>query len=542
MRLYCIVLAIAALAPKLTAQVFQVNGGVSSLYQAQGGTLSMRAPSYKASLSAGAVAGRFVGGANLTKVMGRTTWIAGDDYIHFVLPTDIFDTSHYVVAQGAGLMTTVRNEGVMAFAGATSTGFNSPLFEAARAENPAFILFLDRRLAPGLAISSKMIFSRQTTAIEGLDWEPADRLKMGISGGVGANQPYGAASIDFRRKWITVQAAYIEAGSQFRRVVVGAPLESEPDRENLAITLKPTKFFSISGGRQNFLTPLTNSQENVRSSIDQATANLDVAGVGLLASFYHSTYLSNSNDSTAFTAGRDFTHRVHATASYLESRPTNGSKTRSFIANFSEILTPRWNVIEVISRSHQQNSISFGGGFLSNLISVSAQYETYYVPQRNSSPFVQAMIVDLQIHLFRGATLHGASLVAPDGSLRYTADASDILTHRGAGSGGSAQHYSVGTSILRGQVMDTRGEPVAGAALLIDSVPIYTDSDGRFFLRERSPHTHKLQVLTDRFLNGGTYEVQSAPSSVKATRNDEEPVTLIIVKQVARVTAGQPAP
>jgi hypothetical protein len=134
-----------------------------------------------------------------------------------------------------------------------------------------------------------------------------------------------------------VQAAYIEAGDQFHRAVVEAP---EPDRENLVVTLKPAKFFSVSAGRQNFLTPLGDSQNNVRSSIDQATASLNIAGVALLASFYHSTYLGNSNNSTAYTAGRDFTSRLHATASYLESRPNNGAKTRSFIANFTEVLTP----------------------------------------------------------------------------------------------------------------------------------------------------------------------------------------------------------
>jgi hypothetical protein len=535
----CLIWLLAAVAPRLFGQVFEVNGGASSLYQAQGGTLSVRGPSYKASLGAGTVAGRFVGGANFTKVVGRSTWITGDDLIHFVLPTDIFDTSHYVVAQGAGVLTTLRNTGVFAFAGATSTEFDSPLFEGARAENPAFLLFLDRRLGQGLSISSKMIFSRQITAIEGLDWAASDRLKIGFSGGVGANQPYGAASLDFRRKWIIVQAAYIEAGDQFRRAVVEAPLLSEPDRENVVITLKPTGFFSISAGRQNFLTPLSNSQNNVRSSIDQGTASLNIVGVGLLASFYHSTYLGNWNNSNAYTAGRDFTSRVHATASYLESRPNNAAKTRSFIANFSEVLTPRWNLTEVVTRSHEQSTISFGGGFLSNLVSASVEYETYYVPQRNSSPFVQAMIVDLQIHLFRGVSLHGGSFVAPDGSLRYTADATGMMTREGGDGRGSVQHYSIGSSILRGRVVDTKGQPVEGAALLIDKVPVFTDSDGRFFLRERGPHTHKLQVLPDKFLNGGSYEVESAPATVKATKNAGEAETLIIVKRVAVNNAGQ---
>ena len=142
------------------------------------------------------------------------------------------------------------------------------------------------------------------------------------------------------------------------------------------------------------------------------------------------------------------------------------------------------------------------------------------------------MIVDLQIHLFRGVTLHGGSFVAPDGSLRYTADATGIMTREAGDGRGSVQHYSIGSSILRGRVVDTKGQPVEGAALIIDNVPVFTDSDGRFFLRERRPHTHKLLVLPDKFLNGGSYEVESAPATVKATKNAVEPETLIIVKRV----------
>ena len=67
---------------------------------------------------------------------------------------------------------------------------------------------------------------------------------------------------------------------------------------------------------------------------------------------------------------------------------------------------------------------------------------------------------------------------------------------------------------------------------------MFTDSDGRFFLRERGPHTHKLQVLPDNFLNGGSYEVESAPATVKATKNAAEPETLIIVKRVTVNSAG----
>jgi hypothetical protein len=91
-------------------------------------------------------------------------------------------------------------------------------------------------------------------------------------------------------------------------------------------------------------------------------------------------------------------------------------------------------------------------------------------------------------------------------------------------------------------VVDTTGKPVEGAALLIDSVPVFSDSDGRFFLRERNPHAHRLQVLTDKFLDGGVYEVESAPSTVKATRNEEEAATVIVVKRVGRFVDRQEKP
>ena len=152
---------------------------------------------------------------------------------------------------------------------------------------------------------------------------------------------------------------------------------------------------------------------------------------------------------------------------------------------------------------------------------------------------MQALIVDLQIHLFHGVTLHGGSFVAPDGSLRYTAEASGIMTREATDGRGSVQHYSIGSSILRGRVLDVKGQPVEGAALMIGSITVFTDSDGRFFLREGRAHTHPLRVLADKFLNGGNYEVESAPATVKATKNPAEPETLIIVKRVAATAEGR---
>ena len=539
MRIYRLCLLIALAAPRLPGQVFEVNGGSSSLYQAQGGTVTARGPSYDASLSGGMVAGKLVGGANVTRMTGHATYVLGDDYIPFVLPTDTFDTSHYLVAVGAGVKGTAFGADVFAFGGALSNSFNSPLFEGVRAESPAGILFLKKPIGPHWMTTSNMIFSRQTTAIEGLEWQPEKSLTAALAGGIGANQPYGAASFDLNRPRIEVKAAYIAAGSAFHRVAMEAPLVSEPDRENGMVVWQAAKTLTLSAGRNNFLSPVGDTQTTVRSSVDNISAGWQWMGTGLTASFYHSSFLSNSNDATAYTADRNLVSWLRATASYLESRPSDGPRTKTLVSNITERITPRLEVTQLISRSQGQTTVSFGGGFLSNPLSITAEYQTFYVPERNTAPFEQALIVDIRLHLLGGITLHGGSFVAPDGGLRYTADAQAVAVHEGqlappGFAGGNLDQASIGNVLLQGTVVDTEKHPVAGAALMIDGLLVYTDDDGIYRVRERKPRAHRLRVLPDQFLNGGSYRVVSAPATISGRPEDDGPETVIIVERAGQ--------
>jgi hypothetical protein len=516
----------------LTAQVFEVNGGASSIYQAEGGNVTMHAPSLDASIGAGLLAGQFVGGFNLTKKTPRSTYLLGDDYIPFVLPTDIFDTSHYLVALGAGIQTRQWNTDIFAFGGAVSNDFSSPYFDGVRAESPAGILFLDKKLQPHLSVSSKMVFSTEQTAIASLDWKPETNLDLAASGGVGANSPYGAASLKLTRKLIDLQAAYIQAGAQFHRLAIQLPILSEPNRENIVLTLRPFRFLSLTGARQNFLTPLNNSANEVQSTLNQGSAGLLVAGTNLSASIYRSSYQNNFDLAEAYTLDRAITSRAHANLSYFESRPSNGTRTREFVANLMQQINPRLGVTEVISEAQGQSSVSFGGELLTNLLAISAEYQTYYVPIQNSTPFQEAMILDVQLHLFRGITLHGGTYVGPDGSLEYTADGTALAVHESNGSnnGGILAGNAIGSKVIRGRVTDPQGHPVSGAAIMLDQLIVYTDDDGLFTVRERKIHTHRLKVMTDKFLDGSSYQVVSAPDTVKSAEEGNEKELLIVVK------------
>lgn len=538
MRIYSLVFLSAIVVPSLYGQVFELNGGASSLYQAQGATLAAHGASYDASLSAGVVAGQFVGGMTLNRTWGKSTLIAGDDYIPFVLPTDVFDTSHFLVGLGAGVKTKLFDTDIFAFAGATSNEFDSPFFQGARAEDPTGILFLKKQVTDHLKFTSNMVFSHEVTAIQGLEWTPEKNLKLSAAAGVGGNQPYGAAGLVYGKPWMDVKAEYVAAGSQFHRVALDLPLTSEPNRENVNVTVRPASFLSFTAGRSNYLSPVQGTQTTVQSSVDDLSGSLRVLATGISASYYHSGFEGNSNNATAYSIDRKLFSRLHANSSYLESRPNDAPATRSFVTNLTETLSPRLDVSELITRSQGQTTISFGGGILSNLVSVTADYQTFYVPERNSSPFEQALIIDVSLHVFHGITMHGGTFVAPDGSLKYTADTHAITVHqRGGEAAGPFDsglvNASIGNMLLRGRVIDTGGHPVAGAALMIDSLLVYTDDDGIYFVRERKPHDHQLRIMVDQFLNGGTYRVVSAPAMIKGTFDKDQPDTVIVVQRMA---------
>ncbi len=537
MRAWLIVTVLLVGLTAARGQVFEIAGGSSSLYQAQGGSITEKTPNFNASIGGGVLEGKFVGGANATRVVGDTQYILGDDYIPFVLPTDIFDTSHYLVALGAGLKEKIAGADLFSFAGALSNDFSTPLFEGVRAESPAGILFLEKKVTTGLKLSSHTVFSSHMTSIEGVDWTPDKQTHLALSGGIGGGTPYGAASMALTRPWLDLKAAYIQAGPQFHRVVVQMPMMSEPDRENVVATIKPVRYFSVSAGRQNFLSPIGMTQNQIRTTVNEGTGTLQIARTALTGSIFQSVFHGTSDIATAYTADRNITSAIHVSGSYLVSRATKEPKIRDFIWTTTERLTSRLNVSEMVNRSQGQTTVSFGGGVLANLVSVNADYQTYYVPMRRPSPFEEALILDVQLHFIHGLTLHGATFVAPDGSQQYTADAQAVFVRQQGASeglgGGVAIGSVLGKKVIQGRVVDAAGKPVAGAAVVIDQKVVYTDDDGAFMVREHAAHTHKFIVALDQFLDGRVYRVTSAPTEVQSADEGDAIPVIVVVESIS---------
>ena len=120
------------------------------------------------------------------------------------------------------------------------------------------------------------------------------------------------------------------------------------------------------------------------------------------------------------TAGHTVNRLLDVALDYFSSVADDGLESRSVGARLQETISPRFNLLQVISRSGNQTSINFGGGFTSNPLTVDVSYQTVYAPFRAGNPFVRAVSVDMRVQLPWDFRLQAGTYTTPRGELRYT--------------------------------------------------------------------------------------------------------------------------
>jgi hypothetical protein len=522
--------------------VIEMSGGSSSLYDATGGSITLSGKNAEGSLGFGAIGSKFVGGATFGMKFDEVSLRAGREVIPFNLPTDIFNSYHVVYGMGTSLERKSKDTDLFVFGGSTSKVYMTPYFEGMNALTPV-VIFRGRE-SPGKGVEGQLqvMVSTTTTTIASLSVQPNKQVEFAFSGGLGDGKPYGAASLELNSRRVDLKAAYIEAGSGFRRLDDDTLQAPEPNKANVLLTLRPWRSLTLSGGHQSYAMPVncvatetngasvTTPCDSSASSVDELSADYTVAGLGLGAAAYRSQYNGYRNDARVYSARRRFGRWLSWTSSYLESIPEQGQRSTNVVSMAEESPTARLTLNETwnVSRSggNSQQTVGIGGGWMSNVATFHADYETYYVASRPDNPFEQALILDVQMNLGRGVMVHSETLVAPDGRLLYTTDARSLSAHEGKG---NPRQQDVGNARLKGRVVDTKGVPVEGAALRINQMEVYTGSDGTFEVRERRRQVHAFAVLGDRFLDGKAYRVVSAPVSIRSTGEEEDGTVTVVV-------------
>lgn len=533
-------LLIFGLATPASAQVFEINAGSSTLFDGSGGSLGIRSSGYGAHVDFGLFQSTPRYGFAFSAPRWGYDWRAGDQNIPFVLPTDLFDRSYYFIGRGLGAERKTPKTDYLYFAGATSDAFYVPFLNAASAETPAAAFFVEHKLNPKWKFYSRNVISRTQTSIQSLEWLPRRDIDVGFAGGEGSNQHYAATSFRWASDWATLRASYALAGDQFRRITVTEPVLTEQDRENIQFDVNPTRDLRFTVARQNYLSPVLELTATPTNTIERATVN-SFGAWGMAHGFqlYGSEFLAtNSNTSSrAFAAGarHSLTSRFDIGADYLASSEQGFGAQHSEVFSVREHLSPRLDLSQFIFRNNGQTSISYGGSFLANLFSVSADYQTMYFPLAGGGQPIFRQVLTLSVHLqfSNGVQLNVQTNVTPTGQVQYTTYGSDYLYGPYMGSAGMVRSSGFYSNVVRGRVVDAYGAPVEGATVQIGTQVAFTDSNGEFSARFKHARDMEFQVALAQFTAPGEYEVVSAPSKVHAVAEANAAEYKIVVRRVA---------
>jgi hypothetical protein len=515
----------------LKAQFITVQAGASNVVSAKGGSISFEGPKFSSYFGAGNLGGIFGMGSYVKTMVGSHQVTLGDQPILFDLPTDIFNTSHFLLTRGVGVTANRGKANLFIFAGGTATASGTQFFQTAKMDSRAGMLFADTPLSPNLRFYSKTVISRQLTSIEGLDWHPRKWLQTGLATGVGSDKPYFAATSDVERNWLSLRAGYISAGDQFRRVTAPSVYASEVYRENILAVMKFSSGAVVTLGRQNFLQPQGTdpSAPYLRATVNQAQGSFDVAQFRLGAGLFQSHSSLASNLAQAFSAGRRITNNVDAGVTYFRTLSGPVPPVSSLSTSIRETVSPKLSLLQIVNYSQGRTNVQFGGSYVNNRIAISVDYQTLYMPFL-VNPFSQGISITLQLRLFRSLQLNAQTFRSADGHLHYTASGNAFLTtkFRPLRSNGEDTFKHV-RYMVRGRVQDQTGGAVEGAAIRIGEQLVFTNADGEFFVRRNKAGMLPLEVVLTEFLNSAPFHLVSAPAAVTVYPEEASPEVVIIL-------------
>lgn len=515
-----------------SAQVFRVQGGTSTLLGAQGGSVEFTAPNYDGSVGLGYYNGQLMFGGETRYKYHDYVFLAGDDNVPFTLPTDVFDSSHYFSARGAGFTRGDHDRSMYVFAGTTATWLGTGFFNAATSDDPVGVFFYQRKLSDNLRFVSRNIASHRQTSLQALEWSPQKWMKASLTGGIGANQKYFAAGIDTETEKLAFKSSYVVTGDMFRRVTIASPMSSEVNKGNVEMMYKPEEHIAITTAHQNILEPLTLTGPMEAASIDQISTDLHVDHFYFGSGFFRSNTAGRNTHGTNFYVGRRINHRLEANTNYFLSKSDNGVKTSILSGTLRENFSSRFSLLQLVSRTAGQTTFAFGGDYISNRILLRVDYQNVYLPFRPDHPFEQAMAFNASYRVSGPWQITAASNVAPDGHIRYSVGVTTYLYRSGGMNVNSPDSFSISKYVIQGLVLDDQGAPVEGAALHIGKQVAYTDSSGHFMLRFSKRGSFPLSLAPEEFMTNGVYQVVSAPSEVNAESEDNATDVQVVVRRV----------
>lgn len=525
----------------LSAQVFRISAGSTDEYDASGGAIELNQGRFTSGFGLGSVDGGVRFGAYVRSKVRAYDVTLGDQNAMIDLPTDLFGSGQQVDIRGLSVSTKTAMTQELILAGVESVSYGAPFFSAAEGKEPVGIILYSHKFNDRVKFYSRNIFSEQQTSIQGLEYRANRWLKLTSSAGMGAGEPYGAigANADFEQ--VSVKAAYILQGKNFRRVQFEGLAVSEPLGANISMNWKPSSRISTDFSHMKLNALVLKNSTLPAATMDSASLNWNDRHFRASAGVFTSSAQNIRSNAFSLSGGRKIRNWGEIDMNWLQNR-AGGNKTsssNSLITTFREYVSPRLEIAQYVTRGDGNTTVSFGGNLIGNRLSVGLEYQTIYVPYVPSKPFTQAAVINIRFRPFGNVELNGGTAVGADGRVRYTAWGNDLMI-RNQGYQQTPAAMTIPKYIIRGHVADETGKPIRGAALRIGKELTFTDSDGLFFVRVSKRAGVPLEVAFDEFLAPGNWEKVTVPERVNPELEEHAPELAVVLRRHCSLASHQP--
>jgi hypothetical protein len=436
------------------AQTIQVAGGASTLFGAEGGSVTLYTADTNSTFGVGVSNGRLVAGAN-------------SEFLFHGWGTTVGDKQIFLATQQLGLSTVMRGveaqrksdtHTLSVFVGAVGQSYSAPFFSGMTAKEFGAGVNYARKFSHFDLSTVEALTGGKATALEGVvfHWR-------------GLNLQ-GTAGVLESKKYLIGQGTW------------------------------RLQHASFDAGRQTLV------WNGERSTVVSASASAWAGPMDGHASLFRSQRAAGENAGIG----------LHVGALTLRGDSFWSRQQHTLTASAMERLARRWTVSEYVTRSGGRTSVNFGGSFTSNLVAASFGYQQEFIPF-GRVPFQKVLSITLAFQLPHGTSLNLATVASPTGGTRWTAyggsyvQAPWIPSARAQG----AHHGHIGGFEVRGTVKDKYGMPVFGAVVVINGSSVYTDTQGVFSMRLRKNASVTVLIEPEQFITPGTWSVVSAPDIAK---------------------------
>lgn len=533
--------AVFLLAPVVVSaqSVLELEAGGTSLYDSYGVAAHFYTARADGWIGVGVQDGDFVFGAAAQTSFKQDSLRIGSDVLVERYPTDLFSLGVNILGQDVRY-TFVRPRTYITVLGGSAAATNSSqFFQAYQFSNPFGALTVRQVVAPRVVLGFNGVVAEKQSALASAAWGPLPNLDLGAIGGIGSNELYGAVSAVFQLRSFAIRGSYVSQADGFRRADLPYPVQTEPDKENIQVDWEPWTDILVGAARQNFVQDSGGTSPPITASGNSFYASARHFGFRAQAGLYDSESEGISNLSNYFALGRSFGRWLDVEAYLLQSRPSVGPSNTTPIINLRERIVPRLSLLQQVSwNDGNRVTVQFGGELVLPFGDVGVSYQIVQQPFQPLDPFKSVLSLSARLQLGRYATSLNTTFM-PDGSVNYIATAATYLYF---GQFGGMQpnlvQTQLGRFVIQGRVVDDAGQPVDGAAIDLDGEMAFTNPEGQFLVRVGRPRDYRVTVRFEQFLLPGSWEVLSAPASIKALPEDRAPSHDIVLR---RVIAPAPA-